>query len=222
MKSVIRTALLGGLAMLALSLAATGVAAAATTPEFKPVPTKKKFTSTSGKSIWTLSKETIQCANSTMSGEITSATTLGNVIVKYTGCSLKTAEGTECPVKSEAGGKEEIVINKLKGELGTIVPKEIGSGVGLLLQPAVEKGDWTVVKGEGCGGIFGAVYGTLAGKVEELGKQTGHKITYSYAGIKEMTMDSGSVVKPSMESDGAQMTVEQADSLKFEEALEIT
>src|ERR1700728_2478657 len=108
MKSIIRTALLGGLAMLALSLATAGVAAAATTPEFKPVPTKKKFTSSNGVSYWGWEGEIIKCSKSTTSGEITSATTLGHVIVKYTGCTIKLSGGSVCPIKSESGGKEEI------------------------------------------------------------------------------------------------------------------
>jgi hypothetical protein len=224
MKSAIRTALLGGLAMLALSLAATGVAAAATTPEFKPVPSKKKFTITGGESVWATSGPSITCSKSTTSGEITSATTVGDVIVKYTGCSVhNNLTGEVCPVKSAAGGKEEILMNALKGELGTIVPKPTrGSEVGLLLQPEV-KTLWATLE-SACDGSA-ALTGSLAGSVEMPDGKTG-TINYAAPGgvqaIKEMKLDSGTVAKPRWAAFGEQWTLATADTLKFEESLEVT
>src|ERR1700728_2936547 len=114
MKSMIRTALLGGLAMLALSLATAGVAAAATLPEFKPVPTKKKFTSTSGTLTWKMAEETIVCTKSTIAGEVTGASTLGKMVMKLTGCAFR-VDGEECPIKSTNTTTEgEVVTNALK------------------------------------------------------------------------------------------------------------
>jgi hypothetical protein len=207
--------------------AVTAAAASAAKPEFKPVPTKKKFTSTSGVSVWNGAGEEVTCSKSATSGEITSATTLGDVIVKYTGCTLKNGlTGETCPIKSASGGKEEIVMDKLKGELGVIVPKPpSGSEVGLLLAPEV-KTTWAVLESK-CSDWFAlaTLTGSLAGKVGMPDGKTG-TITYSAAGggqgIQEMTMDSGTVAKPRWVAATEVLTLATTDTLNFEEALEVT
>jgi hypothetical protein len=215
-----RGVLLALVAVFAISAVAASAASAAL-PEFKPVPTKKKFTSTGGTSVWAGGGETITCSKSSTSGEITSATTLGDVIVKYTGCTIKTANGAQCPIKSRSGGKEEILMNALEGELGTIMPKPTKGEVGLLLQPEV-KTTWATLESE-CGNE--ALSGSLAGSVNVPHGTTG-TITYGVTGgeqnITEMKMDSGTVVKPKLSAFGAAWIIEATDSLKFEESLEVT
>jgi hypothetical protein len=215
--------LLALVAVFAISAVAASAASAAL-PEFKPVPSKKKFTSTGGVSTWAGGGETINCSKSSTSGEITSATTLGDVIVKYTGCTIKTPNGFECPIKSRAGGKEEILMEPLKGELGTIVPKPAsGSDVGLLLQTVSGKG-WAVLESE-CA-TDATLSGSLAGSVEVGGYGKTNTLRYTAPGgvqeIKEMKMDSGTVVKPKLTAFSATWAISATDPLKFEESLEVT
>jgi hypothetical protein len=216
-----RGVLLALVAVFAISAVAASAASAAL-PEFKPVPTKKKFTSTGGTSVWAGGGETITCSKSSTSGEITSATTLGDVIVKYTGCTIKTSNGAQCPIKSRSGGKEEILMNALEGELGTIMPKPAKGEVGLLLQPEV-KTTWAVLESECI--ILETLTGSLAGSINVPHGTTG-TITYGVTGgeqnITEMKMDSGPVAKPKLSAFGAVWELETADTLKFEEALEVT
>jgi len=192
--------------------------------EFNPLPTKRKFTSTSGESVWDAGGEIITCTKGTISGEVTSVTTLGNVFVKYTGCTLKTTSGYDCPVKSgSAGNSEEVITYRLKGQLGAIV-KASGSKVGLWLT-AEEGKSWTEL--EGSCAVDGVVNGSLAGEVEELGKQTEHGLNYGVTGgkqnITELTLESGTLEKPRLSWVGISgMTIEQDLSMKFEEAFEIT
>jgi hypothetical protein len=216
-----RGVLLTIISVLAMSVISVASASAAL-PEFKPVPSKKKFTSTSGVSTWAGGGETITCSKSSTSGEITSATTLGDVIVKYTGCTIKTPAGAKCAIKSRSGGKEEILMNSLEGELGTIVPKPANGEVGLLLQPEV-KTTWAVLESE-CA-TDATLTGSLAGSVNVPDGKTG-TLTYGVTGagqnITEMKMDSGTVVKPKLSAFGAAWIIEATDSLKFEESLEVT
>jgi hypothetical protein len=217
-----RGVLLTIISVVAMSVV-TAASASAALPEFKPMPAKKKFTSTNGASIWDVgAASTISCSKSTISGEITGATTLGDVVAKYTACSIKNSDSETCPVKSASGGKEEILMNTLKGELGTIVPKPTsGSNVGLLLQPEV-KTTWATLEGS-C--VNSAVLrGSLAGVVNVPDGKTGtiaYGVTGGVQNIKEMTMDSGSIVKPHWET-LEPVTLEATDTLKFEEALEVT
>jgi len=193
-------------------------AASAALPEFKPVPTKKKFTGTGGESSWSFSGEKVTCKKSTMSGEITSATTLGGAVLKFTGCSWKTAEGAECPLKSKTGGKEEVVTAKLKGELGTT--KESGRPVALLLTPAEGKVWATLESTCGYGGIAN-LEGSLAGTIGVPHGKTG-SLSFPSSPIKEVTTDSGTVVKPRLLYAAAPMELGASLSLTFEEVLEVT
>jgi hypothetical protein len=195
--------------------------------EFKPIPTKKKFTSTSGADRWMLPGEggSLECSKSTSSGEITSATTLGKVVMQSTGCKLTIGDET-CPMKSEGGGTEEIVTTSLKGELGIVATTEAASGIGLLLKP--ETGEvWTSLVETKCLG-GSTVEGSLAGEVTSLSKQTTHGldfVTSEYGAkqrIKEITLDSGELKKPKWDGFLTVMTLEQSNEVKFEEALEIT
>jgi hypothetical protein len=226
MKSIIRTALLGALTMLALSLATAGVAAAATLPEFKPVPTKKKFTSTSGTVTWKMGTETITCTKSTTAGEITGVSSLGKTVIKFTGCRFKNSGGTECPLHSVGAKSEEVVTDALKGELGTVEKSEAASGAGLLLEP--ETGSAISAVTSACNSPTETeLEGKLAGEVATVGKKaTTDKLVFGVTSgkqdIKEITVKSGTK-KPAFRGWGfAAITMEASDELTFEEALEVT
>ena len=125
-----RTVLVGGLAMLALSGLAAASASAAL-PEFKPVPVKKKFTSSSGKSLWRASSasDDMECTKSTTTGEITGASTIGKAVIKFTGCDFYQGAKGPCAVHSaNTANSGEIVSDALKGELGTVKTTEAPVG----------------------------------------------------------------------------------------------
>lgn len=222
MKTKSTTVILALAAIFVLS-AITTASASAALPEFKPVPTKKKFTSTSGSvySDWNNGTEVWKCSKSTASGEITSATVLGKVVIKFTGCEATNTQNEKCSLKSPSGGAGEIVTGALKGELGTI---KGGSGVGLLLGPESKK---TVMSIEASCITGGAVTGDVAGEMQVIGKkQATNKLAFATSAgkdsITEITLDSGTKEKPSLKLGGGEGTFEAADSLTFEEALEVT
>jgi hypothetical protein len=221
--SIIRTVLVGVLATLCLSV---GVASAATLPEFKPVPTKKKFTSTSGAVTWTAGTERLTCSSSATSGEITGASTLGNVVVKFTGCQQLNSKGT-CPLKSVGANAGEIVTASLKGELGTVATKEAASGVGLLLAPTTGSTIAQIAATPApCSGTETALGGNVAGEVATTSKkQLTNKLVFGVTGggqnINQITVKSGTK-SPELEAWGLDWTIAATDEVAFEEALEVT
>jgi len=188
-------------------------------PEFKPFPTERKFTGTGGESFWTYEGGgSARCSKSTMSGEITGATKIGDVIVKFTGCTWKASSGAECALHSPGAGTEEVVTNALAGELGTIVGGIENHNVALVLT-ATEKNDLTTLESL-CGN--GALEGSLAGRLEmSPRKSTTSSLDFPYPAFNEVKMDSSTVVKPKLSWIGASMTLESQDKLKFEEELEL-
>jgi hypothetical protein len=218
-----RGVLLALVAVLAMS-AVTAAAASATTPEFKPVPAKKKFTSSTGAvdSTW-LGGEHLSCAKSTSTGTITGATTIGDVVEVFTGCTNTSASGEKCSVKSTAGKAGEVITYALKGELGTI---STGFKVGLMLEPETGKKYITFAENGKCMPASN-LSGTIAGVVEPIGsKQLTHKLTFGSTGgnenIREITLDSGILERPELTMWGGDVTMETTDTLTFEEAVEIT
>jgi hypothetical protein len=214
---------MGALAMLMLSLATAGVAAAATTPEFKPVPAKKRFTIVqlgSATAAWPGNEST--CTKGTATGEITGARTVGDVVIVYTGCTASGSTKSGCSLSSEGAKPGEVVIKPLSGELGTAEP---GGRVGLLLKPVTKK-EWTTFESNGCTSES-AMTGTLAGLVQTTGKkQTTNKLTFNVSGgsqeIKSFKLDSGTLEAPKLTVDSATYTIAAEDELKFEEAVEVT
>jgi hypothetical protein len=208
--------------MLALSLATAGVAAAAT-PEFKPVPTKKKFKGT-GKALAIYSgKQVFYCPKGTASGEISGGRNLAGVVLTWTGCESSANEGeTKCPVNSIGAEPGEIVTKTITGELGTVAAKEATSGVGALLKPKVGKG-WWELEGNHC--TIGAQWeGTLAPEITVVGKKqtTNDLILARDPGIATITLDSGIQAHPQFEFFGEGVRPETVFELTFEEPIEVT
>jgi hypothetical protein len=220
--------------MLALSLALTGVASAATLPEFKPVPTKKKFTSTGGTVTFRQAGTRIICAKSTTAGEILTAKTVGKLVVKFTGCERWNSGSTHgCPISStNTKTAGEILTKSLKGELGTPASGETTSGVGLLLAPE-EGAKWANIAEDECpteserSGTT-ALTGSLAAEVPVIGKkQATNKLVfatseYGTQKIESIKLDSGKIEEPGLNAWSEPITVENTDELSFEEALEVT
>jgi hypothetical protein len=221
MKAVMRTVLLGGLAMLALSLATAGVAAAATTPEFKPVPAKKKFKGTSGPLTMTGGKDVFICSKGTVTGEVTGGWDLGNVVQAFTGCKSSSNGTTFCPLHTEGAKEGEVVTKPLTGELGTVTTKEAPSGVGLLLNRESPK-EWWEMAENAC--TVGSTWeGTVAAEVSVTGKrQTTNRLVFKPGSIKEIKLDSGKLAEPKFQWFGIGATFESTAEVSFEEALEVT
>jgi hypothetical protein len=225
MRFISRGAFLTLVAMFAMS-AVTASAASAAAPEFKPVPTKKKFTSTSGSVTWAYATEVIVCSKSTIAGEIVSASTLGKAVMTYTGCKRETPSGT-CSLKSIGAKEGEIVTGLVKGELGTVSTKEAASGVGLLLKPETGSGFATLAESPPCELGETVLEGSMAPEVATVGKkQTTNKLVFGVKSgkqdIKEITVGS-KLIKPKLSAWGvAAITTEATDELTFEEALEVT
>jgi len=206
--------------------AVTAAAASAATPEFKPVPTKKKFTSTSGTVTFEASGNTLTCEKSATTGESTGAETLGKVIVKFTGCKSTGSGGSNCALKSKntttAG---EILTDALDGELGTVATTQASSGVGVLLKPATGT-LWTELEANTCTHAT-KVTGTIAAEVATIGKkQATNKFVFATSGgsqgIKKITLDSGKTAEPELVAWSEPLTMNKTDEVTFEEALEVT
>jgi hypothetical protein len=222
MRSIPSKLLLALLAVLALSVVTTAAASAAL-PEFKPVPTKHKFTATSGTFKLAAALDPTTCSKSTTVGEITGASTVGKVVVTYTGCE-GTGSGGKCKMKSVGAAEGEIVTKSLKGELGTVAKTEAASERGILLQPEVGKTFAELAAGT-CE-IGGNIEGKVAGEVTPIGKkQTTLSFVFAASGssqkIKHITV-AGGAVEPKLLVLGNAATETVTDEVTFEEALEVT
>jgi hypothetical protein len=223
MRSTMRTVIAGGLALLVLSMVAAASASAAL-PEFKPVPTKKKFTGTSGTFTVKSGFGIITCSKSTTAGEITSASTLGKVVVKFTGCKIEnSANGETCSMKSPTGKEGEVITTTLQAELGTVKTTEAPSGVGLWIkQEGGEKSTKITTFEAPCATpTTSTVNGSLIGEVVTVGKnQLTNELVYKEQ-IHKITVKGGTKTAE-FSYLGDEWGVAGSDALTFEEALEVT
>jgi hypothetical protein len=226
-----RGVLLTIIAVVAMSVV-TAASASAALPEFKPVPTKKKFTSTSGKVVWNVPSEpvSVTCSKSTASGEITGVSTIGKTVIKFTGCNLEQGSKGPCPVHStNTTNAGELVTNGLKGELGTVKMAEAASGVGMLFESEAKYHELFELASTTAPCTLGgeAFEGNIAAEVSSVAKKqlTNDLVFGSTSGqkIKEITVKSGTV-KPKLDGlyFGSLTTLENTDETTFEEALEVT
>jgi hypothetical protein len=230
-----RGVLLALVAVFAMSAVAASGASAAL-PEFKPVPTKKKFTSVSGEFTLTTPDQNNEfvCSKSTTTGEITGAGTVGKTIVKFTGCNYYDNGNGPCPAHSTGAKAEEIVTDALKGELGSVATTEAPSGAGLLLEP--ETGHDLLVmapveSSQNCEAtIETAMEGNIAGEIATVGKkQLTNKLVFARltggaAKLKKITVKRGSVKVKNTFIGGSleEWVFGMSDETTFEEALEVT
>jgi hypothetical protein len=228
MRSMLARASFALMAVLLLSVVVASTASAL--PEFKPVPTKRKITGTSGSvtfswNVLGTKPESIECTKSKTTGEITGAQTLGNVVMTLTGCtgSSETFEGKKsgCPVHSEHGKEGEILVeHALSGALG--LTKEAASGVGVLLKPESGK-TWFRYEGNACLEYASLVWGTVAAEVSTVGRKQLTNTLSMTPSIANIRLDSGEEVKPWLQGIGSTtVSPKGTNELSFEEALEVT
>jgi hypothetical protein len=222
-----KSVLLALIAVFAMSAVAASAASAAL-PEFKPVPTKKKFTGSSGELavMMDLTVERIICTASKTSGEITGAATMAKVVVKLTGCQYQNGS-IGCPAKTHNANAEEIVTEPLSGQLGSVATTEAASGVGVLLKP--ENKYAIIAETEAsCGHGVGVLEGSVAGEITTVGKK---QLTTQFVftptkefgsdKIKQITLASG-VAKPALSWQFGTAYIRGTVGATFEEALEVT
>jgi len=133
------------LSVLGLSAVSAANALASGQPKFETESGEIKgttFTGTGGAGVLeTTAGDTVSCKGNTSSGELNSATTVKNVLVKFTGCSTSIS-GFKAPCKTTGAAAEEIRTNALKGETAYLIK---GSNrAGLDLQPEAAGGSFAV------------------------------------------------------------------------------
>jgi hypothetical protein len=218
-KRLNRTSLAVLVALLALAVMASA-ATAATTPEFKPVPTNKKFTGSSGTVTWVWGGLELTCEHSSLTGEITSARKVGSAKDVFTGCkALASGGSSDCAIRSVGAKEGEIATVSLDGELGTT--SESSSGVVILLQP--ESGSsWSTLERNNCTGET-KVTGKLAVEVKDLGKkQTTNELVSIAKPVNTIVLDSGKESFAELEAWSTTLELGFSDEVKFEEAVEVT
>ena len=231
MRSMFRRASFALVVVLALGAVAASAASALT--EFKPVPTKNKFTGTGGPLVlkWDPSEPTaITCTKSKAMGEITSDFTLGKLAITYTGCtsSVESIEGTRsgCPIRSPGAGSGEIIVKPMRGELGTIAKTEAPSGVGIFL--TTENGKpWLEYEENECLRYSAKIIGSEVAEISVIGKsQLTNKFVFntgaSGKGIHTIKLNGGKEEHPELALFSMLVSVEGVNELSFEEALEVT
>jgi len=212
------------MAVFAMSAVAASVASAAA-PEFKP-STKQAFTGASETfSMYNDVGEGFTCSKVTSTGEITGATTVGSLVLTFTGCEGMKGGGTTCKVKSVGANAGEIITKPLKGELGEVATSEATSGVGLLIEPASGEALTTIAKGE-CYNE-GSIEGRIAAEVTPIKTlaKTGKLVFVGSSGsqkIKAITVK-GVKEKPSLSFHSSIYSWGMTDTLEFMgNALEVT
>lgn len=199
-----------------VAASAVTAATALAFPEFKP-STKQRFKSPGA--TFSTTGESLTCASDSNVGEITGATSIGQVVLTFKGCTGKSGS-SECSVNSTGASTGEIVTKTIKGELGEVAKSEAESGTGVLLEPETNKEFATI---EGSCITTTAVSGTVAGEAP----QTGRTSKFGYLAfeknrIKTITLKSGSK-KPKLEAFGNTVTFEGANGIELAEtAIEIT
>lgn len=130
----------------------------------------------------------ITCNAESASGELTGATTVGKVVVKYTGCTAEnTSTKKSCGEAKTKGGSTagEIATNKLKGEVG----ESTGSVVAQILEPEETGGQFVEIEFEKLCGVVksGKVTGQVVAKVEPVDEEsTKGKLIFETSGEEQV------------------------------------
>jgi hypothetical protein len=174
-----RLVLLGLMAVFAIGAVASAPAYAM--PEFKP-STAQAFTGTqTGKGLLENSKsEKVECTGGGSPGQIVNATLVGQVVVKFTGCS---SSGLAC--ETSGASAKEIRTRTLKGELGETI-----KGTTTVAVEALEPESGSVEATFTCGGLVPiTVKGGVVCEVKPTGKLSlkGELICKGSKGTQEFT-----------------------------------
>lgn len=189
-----------------------------------PGPGHRGLKVTGGISKLTTGGSSVSCTNDSGTGEITGETTVGRLVITFTGCRSKNGSGPECTVKStsaKTGG--ELVTRTLKGEVGEVAPGEEPPGAGLVLAPETAKNLMTI-EGNACT-VETQVSGSLAGELSPISsKQVTSKLNFNVTSGKQIIQEIdvlGSVKQLELEAFGSSAAEEAAAALTYEEAVEI-
>jgi hypothetical protein len=190
-------------------------------PEFSP--TGATVSLAGGTVKMTVENVPIVCSTTSAGGKIASATTVGGLIMKLTGC-VATAGSERCTIKTVGASEGEISLRTLKGTLGTVKLTESSTEVGLLLEAETEK-TMTEFLGNSC--IKESfMTGSIAGEVlpVEVDQKTGKLVFGVSSGKQDITRISTSsrVVEPELHAFSEPVTEEFSDSLTYSVGTEVT
>ena len=217
---------LGMVLVAVFALSAVVASAAFAAPEFevRSGETLKGTTftgSTTGAKL-TAAGTTINCTGGSSSGEITGATTVGKVVVTFTGCKGKGL--SECSVQSPGASPGEVVTDTLEGELGEVAHSEAANETGLKLKAS---GKESFVTTEGSCLPFGgsSVTGEIIGDVQPVKAfaKTGelvYKAESKKQKIQKFTTDSSAQVLKAFGF--AEVVEETTESLEFSKEIKVT
>jgi hypothetical protein len=218
---IVRLAGLMLVAVFAMSLVAVSAASAAG-PLFLTSVKPNPFTGTAlGASVLNTPSAgtSISCAQSSSTGEITSTTLAGPIIVHFLECTAKNAKAEHCPAMSSGAPLENLIITTtLHGILGLVLPKPAtGSDVGLLLLPTSGTRFVTLL---GSCIVTSTVNGSVAGLDETVGvlSKTGKLflgVTSEKQNIKEIDLTNSSKVEPELVAFSGTSTEETNQDLTF-------
>jgi len=212
---------LAGLALVAvLAMSLWAVSAAAAAPQFNP--TKAPLTGTAdGASILAAPGVEVTCLKSSETGEITSATLIGGLVVHFLECTGKETGKEACPVMSTGAPLENLIqTTTLHAVLGLILPKPAsGSDVALVLLPISGKRFVTLLPNSKSCIEEIQVNGSVAGTVTEPAQgvlSTTAKLVLAASGVNEAITDvdlsTGGLVAPLLTS-GSETDTETTNQL---------
>jgi hypothetical protein len=191
-------------------------------PRLEILPSVKTFKGLGSLGALSAAGTVISCEEAVDAGEITGMSTIGKLVITFTGCQV-TSEERECTIKSASAKEGEIVTNTLMGELGTTKSTEAASEVGLLLLPQSGK-SWTRLSSTKCT-LESVVEGSLAGEVQPISEKTqyvglGFGVSSGKQDIEKITVSSG-VKEPELVVFGLPATAEFGEVIEFTGEVEI-
>jgi hypothetical protein len=191
-------------------------------PRFAALPSVKTFKGMGAPSTLKAGPTATSCEEAVDAGEVTGTSTIGKLVVAFTGCQI-TAESKTCTIKSVGAKEGEIVTHTLRGELGTTKSTEAETEVGILLEPETTK-TWATLDSTKCS-LETRVTGSLAGEILPISEKTQYgdlsfEVSSEKQLIKKISVSSG-VKEPSLDAFGVNATEELGDVIEFNGEVEI-
>lgn len=194
-----------------------------TAPSFATLPSARTFTGMGAPSTLKAAGIATSCEEASDTGEVTSMSTVGKLVITFTGCQVTNTAKETCTIKSASAKGGEIVTTTLMGQLGTTKSEEATSEVGLLLLPESGK-RWTLLSSTKCS-AESQVTGSLAAEVLPISEKTefgglDFEVSSGKQNIKKITVSSG-VEEPELVAFAAVATEELEDGIEFTGEVEI-
>jgi len=220
---IIRLAGLVFVAVMAMSFAAVSSASAfSSNPLFAPANGQTVTAESSTPSVLATTGFKVSCeTNHVVSGHVSTALLIGNVVIHYLGCKYTESESTtHCTVKSVGGGEGLILTTTLHGILGLLLPS---NETGILFLPVSGKIFTTFEAASPCAPVA-KIEGSAAALISPTGSsQLTGKIT-TLTSLKpaiDLTHGLGTVTAK-LTFAGEIATIEQTDNVTFGEKTEVT